>query len=271
MDIRRAEALLVEEARTRMSFLVAPASLLEKAENLRDLCRVFEALGICKWLSSADLNGFRENMIRAAQARGYFLRKSFEEGDDANRFLAISRVRAVLDAVVVNEWSLARRLAAASIREWHRDWEYEADFCYFLFMHGLVEDAAWAKTPAARKLLDRFAAALEGQPSARLSLCRALHEGHAVEFRDALEQLLQEHADTHDVQRAAMTEYSANAAFWPNSFVCIEALAWLAFARCVHMEPDDEFRFCPMPTRRMRGTIAVTDLFESLDHALRQG
>lgn len=271
MDIRRAEALLVEETRTRMSSLIAPVPVRDKAEDLRELSRLFEALGICKWLSAANQNGLRENLVRAAQARRYFLRKSREEGNSADRFLAISRVRAVMDAIVVNDWQLARHVARDSIREWHRDWEYEDDFCYFLFLHGLVEDAAWARGPDSRKLIERFAAALEGQPSSRLALCRALHEGHAVEFREALEQLLQEHADQHDLQRAAMTEYSANAAFWPNSFVSIEGLAWLAIARSMHMEPDDEFRFCPTPIRRLQGTISVPDLFESLDHALQQG
>jgi hypothetical protein len=270
MDIQRAEILLVDEARARMARLIVPAPIGNKAENLRELTRLFEGVGICKLITAGDVEKCRENWIRGAQARRYFLRKSHDEGNLADRFLALSRVQAVMDAVAAGDDTLARDIVALSIHEWNPDWEYEDDFCYYLFFHGLVVNPQFAQTPEAEALLGRFARALEGKPSVPLELCQAAAAREPEPFRAAFEGLVARYEKENEEKRVKFTEYTSGAVFWPASFVSIEALAWLRLAASLGVEPADEFAFCPAEARRITSGAAVPDLFESLERALQQ-
>lgn len=269
MHISQAQALLINELRERMAALVADASIARKAENLRDVCRLLQAVGISKLINEADVKAFREYLIRSGQARRYYLRISREEANTDDRFLGLSRVDSIFDAMVASDVPLARDIAALSIDQWHRDWEYEDDFCYYLFLQRLIAAPAFLQTSDAIALLSQFAKALEGQPSPRLSLCRALRERNIDDFRTALEGLLQQHADVHDEKRAGITEYSSQAIFWPRSFVSIEALAWLFIGARFGLKFDDQFQFCPDSARAAFEPLVVEDLFQSLDEALK--
>ena len=271
MDIDTVTTLVVEESRTRMAQLIAPVPIRDKADNLRRLCRLFQALGICKLISTVDINGFRTNLIRSAQARKYHLRKSREENNVDDRFLGISRVQSIFDAIVAGDVTLAREIAALSVAEWHETWEYEDDFCYYLFVHRLVHSIEFVDTDEATALIARFDRALEGQRSPRLALLRALQQRDASEFGEVFEAFLGYYQESNEAKRATITEYTAEAIFWPGSFVCVEALAWLRFAAACGIEPVDDFAFCPPDARRSYSPIAVPDLFDSLDQALSQG
>ena len=268
MDISQAQTLIVDETRTKMARLLASVPIQNKAENLRDLCRLFQALAICKLITEADVTQFREQLVRSAQARRYYLRKSHEEGNADDRFLGLSRVESVLDAVVASDVRLAKEIVSQSIDEWHETWEYEDDFCCFLFVHRLVANTAFLGSPEADALVTRFEKALDGQPSPRLDLCKALHHRDAGDFRDAFERLLQTSQTANQAKRAKVTEYSAEAIFWPGSFVSVESLAWLRLAARAGIEPADQFALCPAEARQEYPPIVVPDLFEALDQAL---
>lgn len=251
-----------------MAHLIAPEPIHEKAETLQDLCRLFQALAICKLLDQADVEKFGENLVRSAQARRYYLKKSREEGNLDDRFLGLSRVESVMDAVVAQDLDLAREIGSLSVDEWHDEWEYEDDFCYFLFLHRLVASTEFVASPEAAALLVRFEQIIEGQPSPRLALCRALTDRDGLAFWAAFESLLTEYRDTNDVKRARVTEYTADAKFWPNSFVSIEALAWLHVGRMFDLTSAEDFAYCPREALDAHGS--ADDLFESLDQALKQ-
>jgi hypothetical protein len=270
MDMQQAQALIVDETRTRMAYLITPVPIQNKAENLRDLCRLFQALGICKLITEADVTLFREHLVRSAHARRYYLRKSHEEHNREDRFLGLSRVSSMFDAVVAGETGLARDIASMSVNEWHETWEYEDDFCYFLFVHGLVLSQAFIASAAASALVTRFERALEGQPSPRLALCKALQSRDAADFRDAFERLVDDCRTANNARRARITEYSAEAIFWPGSFVSIESLAWLRFAAMAGIEPSDQFALCPEEARRDFAPVVVPDLFDTLDQVLSE-
>jgi hypothetical protein len=270
MDISLAEALVVEETRTRMASLVASAPIRDKAENLCEISRLFQALAICKLITAADVLKFRESLVRSAQARRYYLRKSRAESSLDDRFLALSRVQAIFDAVVAGDDPLARDVALLSLEQWHDTWEYEDDFCYYLFVHRLVVEPTFVAGEEAAALLARFARALEGKPSVRLELCEALMQRQAEEFRAAFEELLAGFAADNEGKRAKATEYTAGARFWPASFVSVEALAWLRLAARFGIEPADRFEFCPDEARRADGAVSVPDLFAALDQALKE-
>jgi Immunity protein 49 len=271
MDLSYVRTLLVKEARLKLASLATDEPIDDKALTLRDLSRLFQGVGICRLMIDADVEKFRENLVRSGQARQYYLRHARSENSLHDRFLGLSRVDAVFDAIVAADMNLVRRIVSLSIEEWHEGWEYEDDFCYYLFAHRLATEADFIDQPAAELILDRFERALEGQSSSRLDLCRAIHQQRRPELRQAFEALLSQRQSDLDKKRPAMTEYTAQAIFWPQSFVWIEGLAWLAMAKSVGLDLDGEFQFCPAEARTIQGGPEVEDFFVSLDRALKGG
>lgn len=269
MDLSYVLALLTGEVRDNMASLADERSIASKAPVLRQLSGQFQALALCKLLVDADTTAFRVNLIRSAQARRYHLRKAREE-QVAERYQGLSKTESVFDALVAGAPELAHEIVSLSTTEWHMGWEYEDDFCYFFFVHRLITQSGFLASDDARSLLARFEASLEGQRSTRLALCRALHARDAVVLREALESFLDARKRELDVRRDRITEYSAQAIFWPKSFVSVEALAWLVLARAGGIPLDDEFLYCPRAARGFETPPpAVEDFFESLDAALR--
>jgi hypothetical protein len=268
MDIQQAHTLLVAETGARMASLAEPVSIARKAEALRDVSRLFQALAICKLLAFADVPKFLEHLIRSGQSRRYYLQKSRESGHDNDRFLGLSRVQAIMDVLVAGDMRLARDIVDLSIDRWHDGWEYEDDYCYYAFIHGLVADRDFIDRTEAAALLTRFQRALAGQSSVRLRLCKALGARDGVDFRAAFARLIAEYAVMTDVRRSKFTEYTSDAPSWPGCFVSIEALAWLVIGGMYGISLPDQYRFCPLEARGPVTTPQVADLFESLDQAL---
>jgi len=97
-----------------------------------------------------------------------------------------------------------------------------------------------------------------------------LQQRDASEFLRAFDGFLEDCRQSNEKKRATITEYTAEAIFWPGSFVSIEGLAWLRFAAARGIEPADEFAYCPADARQSYPLLAVPDLFDSLDQALKQ-
>ena len=269
MELSSVLSLLVDETRNEMASLAQKTPVRGKAPTLRSLSGLFQAVGICKLLLDADVTKFRENLIRGAQARRYHLRKSREEGSaDDDRFLGLSKVEAVFDAIVADSPELLHDVVALSHDQWHEGWEYEDDFCYYLFVHRLVGQPGFLASPGAAALIERFEKALEGQSSARLELCKAVQTRNEKGLRAAFEFFLTERKNELDARRPKITEYTAQAIFWPGSFVSIEALAWLCIAQRNDLEMNDDFLFCPPEARGRHEPLEVEDFFEGLDLAL---
>jgi len=270
MDLSHVRSLLINETRQKMAGLATHAPIASKAQALRDLSRLFEGVGICQLLVDADVPKFRENLVRSAQARRYFLQRARVEQDGRCRFLGLSRSEALFHALAAGATELARELVSLSITEWHANWEYEDDFCYLLFVHGLAWHTDFAASPPARALTERFERVLDGQRTPRLALCKAMLARDALALREALEAFLAERKTRLDSRREEITEYSAQALFWPQSFVSTEALAWLQLAHAQGLAlQDDEFLFCPRAVRQFTQPVpAVDDFFVSLDKAL---
>jgi len=269
MDLRYVQELLINETRHKMASLAIGLPIARKAATLRDLSRLFQGVGICRLLVDANVLKFRENLLRSAQARRYHLRRARIERSLDDRFLGLSRVEAIFDAVVGGDAEIAREIVSLSIEAWHEGWEYEDDYCYYLFVHRLVSQAGFLEGPEAPVLLGRFERVLEGQSSTRLALCRTLRARDAVSFRQAFEAFLDERRTHVDAKRPLMTEYSAQAIFWPGSFVSVEGLAWLRFADGAGIGLNDSFEFCPDEARApAAGPAPFEDFFVSLDQAL---
>ena len=270
MELTYVLTLLTDETRAEMAALAHTGPVKNKASTLRSLSSLFQAVGICKLLVDADPTKFRENLVRGAQARRYHLRKSREEGSaDDDRFLGLSKVEAIFDAIVADSTELVRDLVDLSVEHWHEGWEYEDDFCYYLFVHRLIGQRGFLASDAAVALVERFEKALEGKSSARFELCKAVQSRDANSVRAAFEFFLAERKREFDARRPRITEYTAQAIFWPRSFVSIEGLAWLRIAQRANLELSDEFLFCPREARSQDlPLLQVEDFFEELDVAL---
>jgi Immunity protein 49 len=268
MDMQQVQQLIIAEAGSRIGELATSAPIAGKADALRDASRFFQALAICKLLVQADVPVCKQHLLRSGYARRYYLRKSAEQGNTNDRFLALSRVEAIMDVLVAGDMQLAREIVGLSIRQWHSNWEYEDDYCYFAFIHGLIRDSGFIDSDEAVALLAQFHRALEGQPSVRLRLCRALRARDAADFRSAFERFITEYAAATDEKRASFTEYTSDAPQWPRLFVSIEALAWLDIAGWYGLSMPDQYRFCPQEARGLTTASSVDDVFGTLDQAL---
>src|SRR5262252_10928785 len=67
--------------------------------TFEQLSRYLQALGICHLLEFGDREHYRENLIRSAHCRRYYLRRSSGMDHSIDHRLAISRTEAFVDAV----------------------------------------------------------------------------------------------------------------------------------------------------------------------------
>lgn len=265
MDLGAVHDSLLEGVEEQLLQAAAAQGPEELGEPLEALTALFEGLGICHLLESLDVEEYRVSLTRAGYARRYFLRKCARAPITTDRRLALSRTDAVFDALAVGDDGLARDIADLSRADWNRDWEYRDDYCYFSLIH-LFAGGRAVRSPGA--LLEEFEAALEGQRSVRLELCRALAERDESRFSEAWSELLEETRRSKEQERVRMVEPDMEAfLFWPGSFVSVEGLALLHVAELQGLVIDVEHPLCPAAARRIRVGTAVPDLFEEMELA----
>jgi Immunity protein 49 len=266
MDLRDAHLRLVDEIREQMFLLTAAYPMTESGATLEYLSEQFEALGICHLLTRLDVGQFRENLLRSGHARRYYLRKSREQNNLGDHRLALSRCDGFLAAMAAGDISLAFDIADLSLEEWHPAWEYEDDYCFFLFLHDSVRRSRGVETRSPMEVVDRFEKALEGQPALRLEVCRALSSGDAGNFADGLAALMEAKQEESDGRRMVVPD--TDVAFWPRSALSVEGLALLKAAELNKLRVDREFPLCPPEGRLRTEESSSVDFFTSLEEAL---
>lgn len=266
MDLRDVIGNIIPEIQMHMSFLTAEYPMKDCGDVFERLSELYHGLGICYLLITADTNKFRENLIHSGQARRYFLRKSQEQGNVRNRHLALSRSEAFLDSVVAGDLNLASDIARLSSEIWEGNWEYEDDFCFFLFLHVIVKKSAALPLSELQRILEQFEKSLEGGDSMRLDVCKALLMKDKKKFIVALQHLLEEKQEKLGEERPLVME--SRFLYWPSSFVCVEGLALLKVAELICIQIDDEFALCPSEARQPAKGNKYRDLFMDLERAL---
>lgn len=244
---------------------VGTSAIGEMGYIFDELAEQFEALALCHLLRFADLEEYRRNLVRGGQARLYYLQRSQTAGNHCDRYLAIGRTRSFLDAVVAGDLSLARQIADFSINSWNSDWEYEDDFCFFVFLHVIVQSHPHFPPPKAVEILARFEQSLQGKRSNRFEVCRALIVRAASDFSDTLKNLLEEERALIENQQDSANVHEGNLAYWPSRFVSIEGLALLALAKLVGMYIESEFDRCPSIAQLSWAENSEPDLFIKLE------
>ena len=211
---------------------------LELASKLR-------ALGIMALLAKADSDLFYHNLIRGGIAREIYLQRLKNEGIDKDHHRASGRYASLLNAVAAGDMALARRIVDLSPAEWQKGHEYKDDYCYAQILHRLVQEA-----PPEQEiipLLNQFETYLEGEPSARLNVCKALMERDQNTFDEAFDALLkeQEAKIAADKARCQMEDPIVMA----QRLVFVEGLAILRLAEGRELATQFEYQYCPSLAR----------------------
>ena len=269
MDIRDVREAIVPEIHEGMFFLTASYPMVSTGFMFERLSEMFQGLAICHFLATMNIEEFRENLVRSGHARRFFLRKSQDEGNLQDRHLALSRSEAFLDSLVAGDLQLAREIATFSSETWNENWEYEDDFCFFVFLQKVVKHANNQTTQDLRLILDQFERALEGQSSTRLDICISLLARDEDAFNNYLYSLLEENREQFDKKRSTVSDMDIESLlFWPKSYISIEGLALLRIAEMVGLQTEGEFPLCPMEARLSIFENHYIDLFADLERAL---
>ncbi len=208
-----------------------------------ELCRHYRALGICVVVSEANSDAFFHWLIQSGIARKYYLEGVKAEGGGEPAYRRASFVDPILDAVAARQWKLAAELATLSSPTWIEGEEYEDDFLYAEF---------WRQTLTGDKkhlpaLADRWRAVLEGGSDLRLELVTAFLGGDSNTFAEALRTLLAWKED--EAKKIAAPKADSILAddypFYPNRWISVEGLAWLALAERQGIRTEGSFLGCP--------------------------
>lgn len=199
-------------------------------------------MAIAQILMEADRPGFIDNLRRSAELRIELLFRTTGHQADAPlvRHIAGTRFRLgpFLDGLASGDLELGKRIAVASVAPFDKRYEYEDDHVYGQILFDCVTSGA-----APAPLMQRFQEILEGQPSARLEVCRAILGRDAEALDGALASLADEHA-------ALFAEKGEGIVADPDEFaterhVSVEGLAIKVLAKTMGLAVADEHRFMP--------------------------
>lgn len=210
-----------------------------------ELAANFRALAIIALLIRGDSELFYQNLIRSGETRETYLQRLKQAGIDKDHHQVSGRCEQLLDAIAAGDFVLARRIASLSPTEWRPGHEYEDDYCYAQVLHRFVtEPPLEEEIPP---LLSRFEAYLEGNPSARLAVCRALAQKDQDAFDESFDDLLDEQEDR--IAAAKARGQMDDPIVVSQRRVFVEGLAILRLAEMCGLETQPEYRYCPSLAR----------------------
>jgi hypothetical protein len=260
------KAQLLDEVKDHMALVAAGRAMADISAEMELLSGLFQAVAICHLLESLDVQEFRANLMRSAQARIYFLRKSREQGNLSDRRLALGRTEALLDALAAGSTPLVQELARHVVSTWHPGWEYEEDHLYFLSLQALATKGPGEQVDA---LLARYAALQPDPLDPRFNVTRALARRDAVAFEQSLLQLMADRDETQQTRLAQLLEPDIKACLhWPRCFVSIEGLALLALARRMKLATPDLVPLCPADAQLAPSDALTEDFFAGIERIL---
>jgi hypothetical protein len=212
---------------------------LEVSEKLR-------GMAIIVLLTKGDSDTFYHNLMRSGIAREIYLRRCRDSGLLGDHHRASGRYEPFLDAVAAGDFALAGRIAALSPAEWMADHEYEDDYCYARSLFALI--AVPTDVEALPDLTAKWEAFLDGEPSAKLAVVRALQQVNQREFNEGFSDLLRERKMqiAADIARGQFEKPTVIA----QRQVFIEGLALLRLAGVRGLTSEAEYMYCPAIARR---------------------
>jgi hypothetical protein len=212
---------------------------LEVSEKLR-------TMAIIVLLTKGDSDTFYHDLIRSGVCREVYLRRCQAEGLLEDHHRASGRYEPLLDALAAGDFALAQKIAALSPTDWMSGHEYEDDYCWAQILHAFVLGRPQAG--GLPDLIARLDVVLDGAPSSKLVVARALEQGNEEDFDAAFDTLLRERERRieADIARGQFEKPKVVA----ERQVFIEGLALLRLAETKGLHLQPEYLFCPALARR---------------------
>lgn len=203
------------------------------------------SLAIMALLSKGDQELFGQNLTRSGRIRLAYLERLRRENVENDHHSASGRVDGLIDALASSDIPLAREIVKMSRVTWLEGSEYEDDFCYAQLIQGFVSEEM--SEYERNTLIVRFERVLNGRPSARLDLCRALGGREQESFDEAFDNLIRERQAqiAADKARFQLEEPEVIS----QRLVFVEGLAVLRLASLFSLTTDAEYEFCPSIAR----------------------
>ena len=263
MDPAEARTLIVEDVQEVLGQVAGGLPVVRLSAELERASQDFQAIAICHLLERLDSEAFRINLLRSVHARRYFLLRCRQQGNTADRRLALSRTEALFDALAAGHDSTLQSLIQHSIVRHVPGWEYEDDFIY---MRWIQELATGAPADALEATARQRRQALGRPPDARQAALLALSAGDRPALSIALHALAAELDEHAQQQLAGSLEPDLDTCLlWPRSFVSVELLALLALANRRGLVMDEPFPMCLTQGRLPRGGADTEDFFAGIE------
>jgi Immunity protein 49 len=237
---------LAYEAAFFMQSLEDPSlPVAEMGELSLVICQKLRSLAIMALVSKGDPALFGQNLTRSGRVRLAYLRRLRREGVENDHHSASGRIDGLMDALTASDLELALEIVKVSRTLWLEGAEYEDDFRYAQMIHGLVSrDMTEA---ASGSIIEQYEKTLDGQPSARLDVCRALWNRDQEAFDGAFDNLIQEQEAkiAADKARFQLEEPEVMA----HRLIFVEGLAVLRLATLHGLKTEPDYFFCPSIAR----------------------
>lgn len=232
----------------------------------------FRTLGVVDLLTIDSSRYFRKQLTESGKTRTtYLLRCAAENAlDDFHR--ASGFYEPLLDAIVADDFAVARKIAELSPLEHRPNAEHQEDYYYAQILHHLVQE-----TPPEedlKTLLLKYETSLEDRPKTRLNICKALTNIDQDLFDAAFSELLDEWGKsvgtylpwdykqfTTRLNAARAEAAKTGEEDFKTSYellemlrksanqICIEALALLKLAQHQGLTTKNEYPYCPERAR----------------------
>ncbi len=218
-------------------------------------CRNYRILAIGSLLLYAEPDPFKRYLHKSGRAYLHLTQAM------PDRHKPTSRALPFFDAVVALDLDGAAAIAASASPTRNPDLEYDEDFLYVRF---LMKHFFASPTPGEEHvLLTRYERALEGTRDDRLALCKALVDGDAAAFDEALALVLEERADR--AQRLADDERLEPEVWATEAQVSIEGLALVILAERAGLETRRDYLLVPSLAREGGPAPADPDAWRQVD------
>jgi len=218
------------------------------------ISRKYRSLAIMTLVSKSNPKLFAQNLTRSGRVRLTYLERLRREGVENDHHSASARIDGLLDALAASDLNLCRQLIAATRFTWLENSEYEDDFCYAQLIHRLVLQEK--EETGATALINQFERVLDGKPSARLDVCRALLSRDQPAFDEAFDNLIHEREAKIEADKARFQLEEAEVL--SQRLIFVEGLAVLRLATLYGLQTESDYLFCPS-IARLTEAVAVPE------------
>jgi len=226
--------------------VLGAGSIRAVVEPCVEISQYYRTLAVCELSTELDVDRFFHLLIHGALTRKYLLERCAKEGLRGEPEQRASILGPVFDAIVANQFVLARELMHLSSHSPCEGFEDSIDFAYAGVIEALLVPGA-AGSPALRDALTAYEIALEGEADPRLTVCEALATRDAEAFEPAIEGLIENHR--RDMKKLEVSIRSSEGSYAADCALFVEGLALLRIADRLGVPTKAEYSLCPSVAR----------------------